>query len=256
MKKHKKELSMASLVLALCLALFGCAEGQGDAAYAGTLLREDEDAGEEYIDSFIFLGESTTYHMKSRGVLRGGTETEQVWSNRLGTINLDGTVAGLCVVYPETGEELPLGDALRRSKPQRILLTFGLNGAVDKIRRGREYFCACYRDLIEVIRASSPNTEIILQSCFPIGESMDMSAFTVDAATLNGYICEINGWTLSLAAEEGLGYLDTCEALMDGRGFLRSEYCAEDAYHLNTDAYAEILRYIRTHPSERWKNER
>lgn len=247
---------MASLILAACLLLFGCAGEQGDASCTQALLRESEDAGEEYIDGFVFLGESTTYHMKSRGVLRGGRQTTQVWSNRLGTINLDAEIGSLCVVYPETDAEMPLGEALRKSKPRRILLTFGLNGAAQKIRRGREYFCACYRDLITVIREESPETEIILQSCFPIGEDMDMSAFTVDAATLNGYIREINGWTLTLAAEEGLGYLDTCEVLRDERGFLKPEYCAEDSYHLNTEAYVEILRYIRTHPSERWKNER
>ena len=39
---------------------------------ADALLSPCEDKGMSYIDSFIFLGESTTYHLKSRGVLSGG----------------------------------------------------------------------------------------------------------------------------------------------------------------------------------------
>ena len=249
MKEYNKRLSIIFLCFLLCISGAGCTKGpDGATAYAQALLPEGQDAGEEYIDSFIFLGESTTYHLKSRGVLKGGTATKQVWSNKLGTINLDATIVSLKIVYPQTNEELSIAEALRRSRPERILLTFGLNGAVDKIRRGEEYFKACYLSLIELIRETSPDTDIILQSCFPIGRDMDMSAYTVDALTLNGYIDIINSWTLRLAAREGLKYLNTAEALRDGEGFLKAEYASEDFYHLNTEAYRVILSYIRTHP--------
>lgn len=251
MKEYNKGLSIIFLCFLLCISGVGCTDkSDGATAYAQALLPEGQDAGEEYIDSFIFLGESTTYHLKSRGVLKGGTDTHQVWSNKLGTINLDATIESLEVVYPQTGEQLPLAEALRRSRPERILLTFGLNGAVDKIRRGEEYFKACYLSLINVIREASPDTDIILQSCFPIGRNMDMSAYTVDATTLNGYIDTINSWTLRLATREGLKYLNTSEVLRDSNGFLKAEYSSEDSYHLNTEAYRAILFYIRTHPYE------
>ena len=131
-----------------------------------------------------------------------------------------------------------------------MILTFGLNGATDKIRRGEEYFKKCYLTLVDIIRQSSPDTEIILQSCFPIGKRMDMSAYSIDAATLCAYIEQINTWTISLARHEGLKYLNTAEVLVDSEGFLKAEYCAEDSYHLNTAAYEAILLYIRTHPSK------
>ena len=248
MKKYKRRLSITFFCFLLCVSLIGCEAGQSKSAYTQAILREGEDAGEGYIDSFVFLGESTTYHLKSRGVLKGGTATTQVWSNKLGTINLDPGISALEVVYPETGEQIALTEALRRKQPKRMILTFGLNGATEKIRRGEEYFKKWYLSLIDVIRTSSPNTEIILQSCFPIGKGMDMSAYSVDAATLCEYIETINGWTLSLVHSEGLRYLNTAEVLKDEQGFLRAEYCADDCYHLNTDAYKAILLYIRTHP--------
>ncbi len=206
-----------------------------------------EDMGQEYIDGFIFIGESTTYHLKSRGVLRDGTDTRQVWAPRSGTINLDSTISSLKIVFPDTGEEMTVGEAMARKKPPRVLLTFGLNGAVTKIKKGEKYFRSCYLSLINAIRASSPDTSIILQSCFPIAADMDMSNYSVDSQTLMSYIDTINSWTHRLARDEGLGYLNTAEVLKNSDGFLISEYHVGDGHHLTTQAYIEILKYIRTH---------
>lgn len=210
-------------------------------------LPESEDMGQEYIDSFIFLGESTTFHMKNRGVLSGGTKTTQVWGPQSGTLMLDHTTASCRIVFPETGEEIDISEALRRKKPKYMLLTFGLNGAPGSISKGSEYFKECYKRLISTIRAASPNTVIILQSCFPIAKSMDMSGYSVNASTLNQYIDIINGWTEELAASLSLGYLQTADVLKTPEGFLREELQVGDGYHLTKEAYVEILQYIRTH---------
>ena len=74
-------------------------------------LPQSEDMGQEYIDSFVFIGESTTYHLKSRGVLSGGTNTDQVWGPKSGTLMLDPTTASCRIVYPETNEEIDIAEA-------------------------------------------------------------------------------------------------------------------------------------------------
>ncbi len=214
-------------------------------------LEKTPDAGQEYIDSFIFIGESTTYHLKSRGVLSGGKNTTQIWAPENGTVNLDITTKDIKIVYPQTNEAMTFGQAAKKLKPKRIMLTFGLNGAVTKIKKGKNYFHSCYLSLINDILQSSPNTEIILQSCFPIAENMDMSNYTVDAHTLADYIKIINSWSEELAINEGFGYINTWEALANDDGFLYPEYDASDGYHLNTEAYLKILEYIRTHAYEK-----
>lgn len=213
-------------------------------------LQEDRDAGEDYINSFVFLGESTTYHLKSRGVLNGGSDTKQVWAPKSGTLMLDSTTANCRIVYPETGEEMDLATAVNLKKPQYMLLTFGLNGAVKTVSKGSEYFKSCYGKLIDCITDASPRTVVLLQSCFPVAERMDTSAFSVSPKKLNQYIDVINGWAAELAEERSLGFINSCEVLKDGNGALRDEYQVGDGYHLTTDAYVEILKYIRTHP---WK---
>lgn len=210
-----------------------------------TVVNDTEDpTGQAYIDSFVFLGESTTYHLKSRGVLSGGTQTKQVWGPENGTINLDTTIATLRIVYPETGERLTIGEALARKKPRRILFCFGLNGVVAKHRRGKEYFQGCYRLLLDAVRTNSEKTEIYLQSAFPVAKNMDVSSYSVDVDTLNRYIDTINTWTRELANEYGATYLNTAELLKDQAGRLRIEYQIGDGHHLTAEAYRKMLSYI------------
>lgn len=217
-------------------------------AEAESLLNNTDGEKIRYIDEIIFLGESTTYHLKSRGVLSGGVNTTQVWSPRSGTLMLDASTCDCRIVYPESREELSLSDALNRRKPKYMMLTFGLNGASNFISRGDSYFKHCYQRLIDTVREYSPSTKIILNSCFPIAKNMDMSRYTISSATLNGYINQINRWTRELASANGVSYIDTASLIKDGEGFLDSRYQADDGYHLNTEAYKIILKYLEDNP--------
>lgn len=236
-----------SVILVLSLMLVGCKnklqsdQGVTDAFAESVHL----DTTKNIVDEFIFLGESTTYHLKSRGVLSGGTQTTQVWAPRSGTLMLEPSTYSCRIIYPETGEELELDEALRRKRPKYILLTFGLNGAAKSISKGADYFKSCYSRLISAINSASPQTVVILQSCFPIGKNMDMSSHSVNSHTLNGYIDTINGWTRELAQDLSVKYFDTAPLLKDSDGFLKKEFQAEDGYHLTRDAYLEILKYIK-----------
>ena len=253
--KMKIKLLILTLILPLgtISAFVSCQKGpliSDDAKVMKTgeaLLEETDDAGMSYIDSFIFIGESTTYHLKSRGVLTGGQNTKQVWSTKSGTMTLDLTADKIKIVYPETGEELTFYEATTKKRPEYLMMTFGLNGAVQNIRRGEEYFKTCYKKLINTVRSASPDTKIILQSAFPVAENMDMSTYSVDLRTLNEYIDTINEWTYKIAEEEDCKYLDTNRILKDKNNNLRYEYQSGDGHHLNTEAYRQILYYVRTH---------
>ena len=252
----KIKLSIFLVLSLLSLTLFSCrkadttptsATSSPEDAATSVILGESEDMGRDYIDSFIFFGESTTYHLKSRGVLSGGKDTKQVLGNESGTAILDRDTASTTVLLPETGEEMPFYRAIEMIKPKYLYLSFGLNGAVYKIKQGEEYFKDCYRELIRSIKEASPKTKIILASCYPVAENMDMSRYSLTLDELNEAIRTLNGWTLELCEEEDLRYLDVSEAVSDESGRLRTEYQAGDGHHLTAEAYRKILEYIRTH---------
>ena len=233
-----------SIILVLTVMLVGC-EKNVPQDITDAFAESDGNSSQGIIDEFIFLGESTTYHLKSRGVLSGGTQTTQVWAPRSGTLMLEPSTYSCRIIYPETNEELELCEALKRKKPKYILLTFGLNGAAKHVTKGEDYFKSCYSRLISTINSASPETVVILQSCFPVGKEMDMSSHSVSVSTLNQYIDTLNTWTRELASELSIKYLNTAPLLKDSEGFLKNEFQADDGYHLTREAYLEILNYIK-----------
>lgn len=207
-------------------------------------LGETGDMGQAYMDSIIFVGDSTTAHLRSRGVLSGGTATKQVWVPSDNTLLLDLNITAKKIVYPDTGEQLTIADAAAKAKPAYMVLTIGLNGVTSFVGN-KNLYQNCYGKLIEEIQEASPDTKIILQSVFPV--AANQTTFSVDAATLNGYIDTLNGYVLELAGKYEVRYLDTASVLKGADGNLPASYQNGDGIHLTAEGYNVILNYIRTH---------
>lgn len=207
-------------------------------AVSDALLQETEDMGQEYIDKIIFLGDSTTYGMKYYGVLSGGKETKQVWTPASGTLTLSNQ-SFATIVYPPTGEEIPIRDAVALEMPEMMVITLGVNGIsfMDE-----DYFKSEYKMLVQDIKEISPDTKIILQSIFPIA-----SNYEYQKDINNTKITAANGWILEVAEETGVKYLDTISVLLGDDGFMPQEYHNGDGLHLNEYSFNLVLDYIRTH---------
>ena len=207
-------------------------------------LGETSDMGQAYLDSLIFVGDSTTAHLRSRGVLTGGTDTKQVWVPSDNTLLLDMNITQKKIVYPQTGEQITIAEATAKEKPAYMVLTIGLNGVTSFVNN-KNLYQNCYGKLIDEIREASPDTKIILQSVFPV--AANQKTFSVDAATLNGYIDTLNGYVQELAQNKEVRYLNTAEALKGADGNLPDAYQNGDGIHLTAEGYRVILDYIRTH---------
>ena len=202
------------------------------------ILTATPDAGIDYQNSIIFVGDSLTAHLISRGVLTGGTNTKQVWRCENNMMNLNSEVTAAKIIYPETGEKMTVAEAAGRAKPEIMIITLGTDWGVSYL--SEEEFKSCYTDLIKAIQAASPDTKIILQSIFPVTQSCK----TLD----NTKIDNANEWVKAIASENGCRYLDTQTVLKDDKNCLKAEYCnSSDGIHLGKNAYEVILQYIRTH---------
>ena len=213
------------------------------------ILEETADAGREYIDKMIFFGESTTTHLRSRGVLSGGTATHQVWADSSGTKTLSSKLLSEPVIYPPTGESLTISQALAQEQPEYMVLSFGLNNIVH-FASNKSTFVNNYNKLINAITQASPDTRIILQSVYPVSAACD--DFSVDGATVCSYTETLNEWIREIAATHAnVRFVDTASVLKAADGTLLSTYDVGDGVHLSTDAYTQILLYLRTHA---WKD--
>jgi len=210
-------------------------------------LGETPDAGMKYIDRMVFFGESTTAHLRARGVLTGGTATKQVWSDASGTRMLSSRITSEPIVYPETDENLTVAEACAKAKPEYIVLCFGLNGISGFIQNKSSYVSA-YNKLIRAIQEASPDTKIILQAVYPVTDGSGSQAFGTDVATLNEHIDTLNSWLPEIAAShENVRFANTASVLKNADGQLGASYNNGDGIHLTADAYRQVLDYLRTH---------
>ena len=211
------------------------------------ILGETPDAGMKYIDKMIFFGESTTAHLRARGVLTGGTGTKQVWADASGTRMLSSRTTSEPILYPETGESLTISEACAKAKPEYIVLCFGLNGINGFIQNKNSYVSA-YNKLIGAIHEASPETKIILQTVYPVADGNGSQAFGVEIAALNANIDTLNSWLPEIAAAHpNVRFADTASVLKNADGSLGASYNNGDGIHLSAEAYEAILAYLRTH---------
>ena len=208
------------------------------AEYPDTVLGVTEDAGQEYIDKLTFLGDSTTYGLIHYGMLKDGKNTKQVWTPASGTLTLS-QASFATIVYPETGEEITIVDAVTRSQPEYLVITLGVNGVsfMDE-----DYFKSEYKKLVESVQTASPDTKIICQSIFPVARSYEL----LDSIN-NDKIDAANKWICEVAADCGVKYLDTNSVLRDSEGWLPEEYHNGDGMHLATNSFTIELNNLRTH---------
>lgn len=208
------------------------------------MLAEGADAGLSYQDSLIFFGESTTTHLRARGVLTGGKDTLQVWSDASGTRMLSTQITSQPIVYPDTGESMRIAAACEAKKPAFVVLSFGLNGITGFIQNKQNYVNS-YTKLIRAIQTASPDTRVILQTVYPVANA---ESFSVDVDTLNAYIMTLNEWLPEIAAaNQNVRVADTASVLRNADGRLAKSYDSGDGIHLTEGAYRAVLSYLRTH---------
>ncbi len=222
------------------------------------ILGETADAGEDYLDKIVFLGDSTTYHLMVYGPWNDGNHNGQVWTGEAYTltlqyVNLETTK----LLLHDTGEKLTIPEAAASRKPEIMVITLGINGV---LYMPEAYFKGVYTEMINNIKAASPDTKIILNSMFPVMEKCSNGTLGNNAQGQPfPHIPKVNvdagnEWILELARETGCYYLNSQEAIADENGFLPENISLMDGVHLNGVAYEKFLNYVRTHAIPEYVN--
>lgn len=191
-----------------------------------------EDAGQEYIDKLYFVGDSTTYHF-----FKGGVDRSHILVPESLTLMLSSDI--LTVTVGDTGLTIP--EAIKNANAEIVIITIGVNGA-DGFTEVK--YKTYYKKLLNAIIETCPDTEIILQSVFPVTKEYSDKNIGIT----NAGIDRLNLWVKEIAYDLKLHYLDTQSILKDTSGAQITDYNEEDGVHMNAKAYEAILEYIRTHP--------
>ena len=198
-------------------------------------LGETEDMGQEYVDKFIFLGDSTTYGLSYYEIV----DKTQVWTPSNGTLTLD-QWNYVTLYYPETGEDLPLTELLTLKQPEYLCITLGVNGIsyMDE-----DYFKDTYTALVQKVQELSPGTKIICNSIYPVTAGYEAQNNGIN----NVKIEAANLWIESVAEATGTYYLDSASVLKNDSQVLPDEYTNGDGLHLNPTSFGLVINYLRTH---------
>lgn len=197
-------------------------------------------ADKDTLEGVYFFGESTTAHLaRMGGVLDSDSCRAKVLRDESGTRYLDMRILSSPVFC--NGEKISFAEAIEKLQPRVLVLSFGLNG-IARWSRDPEAFLHNYRALIEGILERSPNTKILLQSVYPIGQN---TCFLLPVSEINAQIDHLNTHIASLAKEyQNVEYINTAALLKGASGALNTAYDVGDGIHLSNDAYGILLNFL------------
>ena len=205
------------------------------AQYASTILEESEDAGQDYIDETLFLGDSNTVRMRQFGYCEE--------SNSLASVGMSARSLATyeCVLFEGRSSYVTMPEAVAIMQPQRVILTFGTNDLSPSY--STEKFIENYEEGILAIVEAYPSVDIIVNSIPPLGQQHSNQSLT------QTQVDEYNAGLVAMCEENGWKFLNSAETLKDpDTGYAKSGYVeASDGIHLTSAAMDALFSYIRTH---------
>ena len=196
------------------------------------LLTETADAGTDYLNDTLFLGDSNTVRLYNNGLI-----SLQQFCAKEGI----GTQVALnegIVTFKRDSNHYTIPQAVAMMKPRRVVMTFGTNDTGMEVSD----FIAHYTALIQAIQQSYPYTDIIVNTVPPA--PADHSNYPhMDQAKIDDF----NMALLDLCEQLGVRFLNSAEALKGSDGYGIADYYTSGDIHLKSAGLKAVLNYLRTH---------
>ena len=199
---------------------------------SAALLTETADAGTDYLNNTLFLGDSNTVRLYNNGLI-----SLQQFCAKEGI----GTQVALnegIVTFKKDSSHYTIPQAVAMMKPRRVVMTFGTNDTGMEVPD----FIAHYTALIQAIQQSYPYTDIIVNTVPPV--PADHSNYPhMDQAKIDDF----NMALLDLCEQLGVRFLNSAEALKGSDGYGIADYYTSGDIHLKSAGLKAVLNYLRTH---------
>ena len=196
------------------------------------LLTETADAGTDYLNDILFLGDSNTVRLYNNGLI-----SLQQFCAKEGI----GTQVALnegIVTFKKDSNHYTIPQAVAMMKPRRVVMTFGTNDTGMEVSD----FIAHYTALIQAIQQSYPYTDIIVNTVPPV--PADHSNYPhMDQAKIDDF----NMALLDMCEQLGVRFLNSAEALKGSDGYGIADYYTSGDIHLKSAGLKAVLNYLRTH---------
>ena len=196
------------------------------------LLTETADAGTDYLNDTLFLGDSNTVRLYNNGLI-----SLQQFCAKEGIGTQIALNEGI-VTFKKDSNHYTIPQAVAMMKPRRVVMTFGTNDTGMEVPD----FIAHYTALIQAIQQSYPYTDIIVNTVPPV--PADHSNYPhMDQAKIDDF----NMALLDLCEQLGVRFLNSAEALKGSDGYGIADYYTSGDIHLKSAGLKAVLNYLRTH---------
>ena len=196
------------------------------------LLSETADAGTDYLNNTLFLGDSNTVRLYNYGLI-----SLQQFCAKEG-IGTQVALSEGIVTFKKDPNHYTIPQAVAMMKPRRVVMTFGTNDTGMEVSD----FIAHYTALIQAIQQSYPYTDIIVNTVPPV--PADHSNYPhMDQAKIDDF----NMALLDLCEQLGVRFLNSAEALKGSDGYGIADYYTSGDIHLKSAGLKAVLNYLRTH---------
>ncbi len=199
---------------------------------SSALLTETADAGTEYLDSTLFLGDSNTVRLYNNGLIslqqfcaKEGIGTQVALNEGIVTFKNDTT-------------HYTIAQAVAKMKPRRVVMTFGTNDTGMEVAD----FISNYTALVQAIQEAYPYTDLIVNTVPPIPENHSNYPH-MDQAKIDDF----NMALLNMCEQLGVRFLNTAEVLKGENGYGQPDYYTDGDIHLKSAGLKAALNYLRTH---------
>ena len=199
---------------------------------SAALLTETADAGADYLNDTLFLGDSNTVRLYNNGLI-----SLQQFCAKEG-IGTQVALSEGIVTFKKDSNHYTIPQAVAMMKPRRVVMTFGTNDTGMEVSD----FIAHYTALIQAIQQSYPYTDIIVNTVPPV--PADHSNYPhMDQAKIDDF----NMALLDLCEQLGVRFLNSAEALKGSDGYGIADYYTSGDIHLKSAGLKAVLNYLRTH---------
>ena len=152
--------------------------------------------------------------------------------------NIESAKEELFTLY---NEKINIIDGIKKYNVKRIIITLGANSVA---LMQNAYFIEQYEKLIEALKSSNPNTQIIVESIFPVDDRWDLRTNSINNTKINN----INYLLAQMAERQNIYFLNTAEVLKNENGSAIKGYLYEsDGIHPLPICNDKILEYVNNH---------
>lgn len=200
--------------------------------YQGTVLEQTADAGEDYLEETLFVGDSNTV----RYYLYGSVPLQS-------DIGVSGMATGSitsfpCVQFYGYSQMVTIPRAIGIIQPRRVIFGFGSNNLGGNL----ETAVKNYRKAVKACLDEYAYFTVIISSVPALDKNRSNKSLKQDDAD------KLNEMLADMCRQEGWYFLNSAEVLKDpDTGWAVSGYTISDGLHLSEEGVEVYLDYVRTH---------